>query len=132
MRQIGGRLGAELAKYIHPLNEQHPGVYKVCKGQVAPDTGNIQDTLAIASEQSKQFSASLSSDVHATTNKKVKSMESIWKAVNHVIRGGLKRRNAVQSDVGRVLSAQHGCSRLLTVRPEPGPSNPDVLVVEDG
>ena len=28
MKQIGGRLGAELEKYIHPLNEQHPATAK--------------------------------------------------------------------------------------------------------
>ena len=71
------KIGAELERYIHPLNEQHPGVYNVCSCQVAPDTVNVQDALVIGSEQSKRFSASLSSDFHATTKKKVKSMEAI-------------------------------------------------------
>ena len=44
---------------------------------LAPDTVNVQDALVIGSEQSKRFSASLSSDFHATTKKKVKSMEAI-------------------------------------------------------
>ena len=42
---------------------------------------NVQDALAIGSEQSKQFSASLSSDFHTTIQKKVKSMEALKKAV---------------------------------------------------
>ena len=71
------RIGAELERYIHPLNEQHPGVYNVCSCQAAPETVNVQDALVIGSEQSKRFSASLSSDFHATTKKKVKSMEAI-------------------------------------------------------
>ena len=44
----------ELEKYTLPLNEQHPRVYKynICNGQVVPDTVNVQDALAIGSEQS--------------------------------------------------------------------------------
>ena len=76
------KIGAELEKYIHPLNEQHPGVYNICNGQVAPDTVNFQDALAIGSEQSKQYSTLLSSDFNTNIKKKVKSMEAIKKAVN--------------------------------------------------
>ena len=76
------KIGAEPEKYIHPLTEQHPGVYNICNGQVAPDTVNVQDALTIGSEQSMQFSTSLSRDFHTTIKKKVKSMEAIKKAVN--------------------------------------------------
>ena len=38
-------------------------------------------------------------------------------------RGYLKRRNAVQSDVGRVPSAHHGCSQRLRVRSDCGHSH---------
>ena len=62
----------EQEKYTHPLNEQHPGLFDICNGQVAPDTVNVQDALAIRSEQSKQFSASLSSNFHTSMNRKVK------------------------------------------------------------
>lgn len=75
------KIAAELEKYTHPLNEQHPRVYNICNGQVVPETVNVQDALAIGSEQSKQFSASLSSDFHTTIQKKVKSMEALKKAV---------------------------------------------------
>ena len=75
------KIAVELEKYTRPLNEQHPGVYNICNGQVAPDTVNVQDALAIGSEQSKQFSASLSSDFHTTIKKKVKPMEALKKAV---------------------------------------------------
>ena len=76
------KIGTELDKYSHPLNEQHPGIYNICNGQVAPDIVNVQDALAIGSEQSKQFSASLSSAFHATIKKNVKSMEAMKKAVH--------------------------------------------------
>ena len=71
----------ELEKYSHPLNDQQPGVYNICNGQVAPDTVNVQNALAIGSEQSRQFSASLSSEFHKTIKKKVKTMELLKKAV---------------------------------------------------
>ena len=74
------KIGAELEKYTHPLNEQYPSVYNICNGQVAPDIVNVQDALAIGGEQSKQFSTSLCSDFHKTI-KKVKSMEALKKAV---------------------------------------------------
>ena len=48
---------------------------------MAPDTVNVQDALTIGSEQSKQFSASLSSDFHKTIKKMVRSMEALKKAV---------------------------------------------------
>ena len=38
------------------------------RGQVAPYTVNVQNALAIGSEQSRQFSASLSSEFHKTIN----------------------------------------------------------------
>lgn len=75
------KIAAELEKYTHPLNEQHSGVYNICNGQVAPDTVNVQDALAIGSEQSRQFSDSLSSNFHTTIKKKVKTMVALKKAV---------------------------------------------------
>ena len=53
------KIAVELEKYSHPLNDQQPGVSNICNGQVAPDTVNVQNALAIGSEQSRQFSASL-------------------------------------------------------------------------
>ncbi|KAK2159105.1 hypothetical protein NP493_1749g00012 [Ridgeia piscesae] len=32
------KIAVELEKYSHPLNDQQPGVYNICKGQVASDT----------------------------------------------------------------------------------------------
>ena len=75
------KIAVELKKYSHPLNDQQPGVYNICNGQVAPDTVNVQNALAIGSEQSRQFSASLSSELHNTIKKKVKTMELLKKAV---------------------------------------------------
>ena len=85
----------ELEKYSHPLNDQQPGVYHFCKGQVAPDTGNVQNALAIGGEQSRQFSASLSSHCHGE--------------------GHLRHRDAVHSAVSRGAAAQHWYSRCLPV-----------------
>ena len=48
---------------------------------------NVQDALAIGSEQTKQFSASLSSDFHEIMKKKLKSMVAIRKAVYVMSRG---------------------------------------------
>ena len=70
----------ELEKYSQPLNDQETGVYNICYDQVAPDTVNVQNSLAIGSEQSRQFSASVSSEFHKTI-KKVKTMELFKKAV---------------------------------------------------
>ena len=56
-------------------------VYNICNGQVAPDTVNVQNALSIGSEQSRQLSASLSSEFHKTIKKKVKTMELLMKAV---------------------------------------------------
>ena len=42
---------------------------------------NVQNALAIGSEQSRQFSASLSSEFHKTRKKKVKTMDLLKKAV---------------------------------------------------
>ena len=42
---------------------------------------NVQNALAIGSEQSRQFSASLSNEFHKTIKKKVKTMELLKKAV---------------------------------------------------
>jgi hypothetical protein len=75
------KIAAELEKYRHPLNEQHPGVYNICNGHVAPDIVNVQDAVAIGSEQSRHFSASLCSDSHKTIKNKVKTMESVKKAI---------------------------------------------------
>ena len=74
------KFAVDLEKYSH-LNNQQPGVYKICNGQVAPDTTNVQNALAIGSEQSRQFSASLSSEFHKTIKKKFKTMELLKKAV---------------------------------------------------
>ena len=78
-------IAVELEKYSHPLNDQQPGVYNICNGQVAPDTVNVQNALAIRNEQNRQFSASLSSQFHKTIKKKVKTMELLKKAV--VVKG---------------------------------------------
>ena len=75
------KIAVELEKYSHPLNDQQPGVYDICNGQVVPDTVNVQNALAIGSEQSRQFSASLSSEFHKTIKKKVKTMELLKTAV---------------------------------------------------
>ena len=64
------KIALELEKYSHPLNDQQPGVYNICNGQVAPNIVNVQNVLAIGTEQSEQFSASLSSDFHKTIKKK--------------------------------------------------------------
>ena len=72
----------QLEKYIHPLNDQQPGVYNICNGQVAIDTVNVQNALAIGSEQSRQFSIWLSSAFHKTIKKKVNAIESLKKADN--------------------------------------------------
>ena len=48
---------------------------------MAPDTVNVQNALAIGGEQSRQFSASLSSEFHKTIKKKVKTMVLLRKAV---------------------------------------------------
>ena len=66
-------------EYTHTLNEQHSRVYNICNGQVAPSTVNVQESLAIGSEQSKQFSVSLSIDFHTTIQKKVTPMEALTK-----------------------------------------------------
>ena len=42
---------------------------------------NVQNALAIGSEQSRQLSASLSSEFHKTIKKKVKTMELLKKAL---------------------------------------------------
>ena len=76
------KIAVELLQYIHPLNDQQPGVYNICNGQVVTDTVYVQNALAIGSEQSRQFSTSLSSEFHKTIKKKVKTMESVKKAVN--------------------------------------------------
>ena len=75
------KIAVEQEKYSHPLNDQQPGVYNICNGQVAPDILNVQNALAIGSEQSRQFSASLSSEFHKTIKKKIKTMELLKKAV---------------------------------------------------
>ena len=48
---------------------------------MTPDTVNVQNALAIGSEQSRQFVTSLSSEFHKTITKKVKTMEWHNKAV---------------------------------------------------
>ena len=39
------KIAVELEKYSHPHNDQQPGVYNICNGQVAPDTVNVQNAL---------------------------------------------------------------------------------------
>ena len=56
-------------------------------GQMAPDTVNDQDALAFGSKQSKQFSVSLSSNVHTSIKRKVKSMVALKKVV--IVKGKL-------------------------------------------
>ena len=73
------KITVDLEKYCHPLNDQQPGVYNICNGQVAPYTVNVQNAIGI--EHSRQFSASLSSEFHKTIKKKVKTMELLKKAV---------------------------------------------------
>ena len=76
------KIAVEPEKSSHPLNDQQPGVYhNICNCQVAPNTVNVQNALAIGSEQSRQFSASLSSEFHKTIKKKVTIMELLKKAV---------------------------------------------------
>ena len=65
------KIALKLEKYIHPLNDQQPGVYNICNGQVATDTVNVQNALAIGSEQSRQISTSPISEFHKTIKKKV-------------------------------------------------------------
>ena len=103
----------ELEKYTHPLNEQHPGLFKICNGQVAPKTVKVQDALAIGSKESKQFSASLSSNFHTSIKRKVKSMEALKKAV--IVKGTLIYD--VETLFSQLLfsAAQHGCSQNLQV-----------------
>ena len=76
-----GKISAEFEKHGHPLNEQHPSLYNICKGQVAPDTVNVQDALIIRKERSDNFYSSLSETFHTTIKKKVKTMEILKKPV---------------------------------------------------
>ena len=68
------KIGAELEKYTHPLNEQHPGVYNICNGQVvaAVETAGVmvepsmlQPKLAIsqASSGGSRWSAAFHSSI---------------------------------------------------------------------
>ena len=76
------KIAVEPEKCSHPRNDQQPDVYyNISNGQVAPDTVNVQNALAIGSEQSRQFSASLSREFHKTIKKKVKIMELLKKTV---------------------------------------------------
>jgi hypothetical protein len=75
------KIEVKLEKYSHPLNDQQPGVYNICNGQVASDTVNVQNALAIGGKQRINFSTSLSSEFHRTIKKKVKTMQSLKKAV---------------------------------------------------
>ena len=63
---IRKKIAVELEKYSHPLNDQQPGVNDICNGHVVPDTVNVQHALAIGSEQSRYFPASLYSEFHKT------------------------------------------------------------------
>ena len=103
----------ELEKYTHPLNEQHPGLFNICDGQVVPNTESVQDPSAIRSEKSKQFSAVLSSNLHTSLKRKVKSMEALKKAV--IVKGTLIYD--VETLFSQLLfsAAQHGCSQNLQV-----------------
>ena len=96
----------ELEKYSHPLNDQQPGVYNICNGQVVPDTVNVQNALAIGSEQSRQFSASLSSEFHKTIKKNVKTMELLKKVVT--VKG--KAIYDIETLFSRLLVVGQGCN----------------------
>ena len=76
MKPIGRRSRWRWRSAVTP-NDQQPGVYNICNGQVAPDSVNVQNTLATRSEQYRQFSASLSK----TIKKKVKTLELLKKMV---------------------------------------------------
>lgn len=78
------KIAEELEKYIHPFNNHEPGLYNICNGQVATDIVNVQNALAIGSEQSIHFSDSLSSEFHKTIKKNAKAMESLKKAVTRL------------------------------------------------
>ena len=41
------KIAVELEKYSHPVNDQQSGPNNICNGQVASDTVNAQDALAI-------------------------------------------------------------------------------------
>ena len=49
------KISEALANNSHPLKEQHPHLFNICNGQVAPDSVNIQDALSIGEEQCDQF-----------------------------------------------------------------------------
>ena len=100
------KIAVELEKYRHPLNDLQPGVYNICNGQVVPDTGNVQNALAIGSVQSGQFSASLSSEFHNTITKKSKQW-SCSRRQSLSREGHLRHRDAVQSAVSRGAAVQH-------------------------
>ena len=68
------KIAEELEKYFHPFNDQEPGLYNICHGQLATDTVNVQNDLAIGSEQSIHFSDTLSSEFHKT----IKIMSRQW------------------------------------------------------
>ena len=71
-----------------------------------PDTGNVQNALAIESEQSRQFSASLSSEFHKAIKKKVKTMELLKKVV--IVKG--KAIYDIETLFSRLLVVGQECS----------------------
>ena len=78
------KMKTELEKCTHPLNDKHHALFNICNGQVAPDTVNVQDALAIGSDQSKHFSASLNEETstfHATIKKRVNNLELLKKCI---------------------------------------------------
>lgn len=76
------KIAMKLVKYSHPLTDQQPGLYNICNGQVASDTVNVQDALAIEGEQSRHLSTSLSSKFYyCTIKKEIKTIESLKKTV---------------------------------------------------
>ena len=94
------KIGTGMQKYIFtPQRAISWRINIVCDDQLVSGIVNVQDALAIGSEQTKQLSTSLSSDFHELVKKKeMKSMEAIGKAV--YVRG-----NHVQSAVCRGSSA---------------------------
>ena len=86
-RQIGGRSQWSWRSTSIPSMSSIQVSFNIRNGQMAPDTVNDQDALAFGSKQSKQFSVSLSSNVHTSIKRKVKSMVALKKVV--IVKGKL-------------------------------------------
>ena len=73
------KIAEELEKYSHPLNDHQSVLYNICNGQVATDSVNVHNALAIGNEHSREFSAFLCSEFHKAMKKRVKTMELLKK-----------------------------------------------------